>query len=107
MHYYCVMLARLTIDYFLATLGEAPWRSPHDQHCVLSTIRTTLFSNQNCELSLHDSGDLQLTYLDGDPLGIKQQVADLLATRARLGLNRVSWWGNRGLRIKFTNQYDF
>ena len=105
-HYYCVMLARMIIDYFLSLLGEAKWHGPQDWKCVLSTIRTTLFSNQNCELSLHESGDLQITYLDGDLMGIKKHVAELLKKRAKLALNRVSWWGNRGVRIKVKNQYD-
>ena len=105
-HYYCVMLARLIIDYFLSVFGEAKWHGPQDWQCVLSTIRTTLFSNQNCELSLHKSGDLQITYLDGDPMGIKKHAAELLEKRAKLALNRVSWWGNRGVRIQVKNQYN-
>ena len=59
-HYYCVMLARMTIDYFRSVLCCREWQSPEDWKCVLSTIRTSMFSNQNCELSLHDSGDLSV-----------------------------------------------
>jgi hypothetical protein len=57
----------------------------------LSTIRTSIFSNQNCELSLDDSGDLLLTYLDGDRQGIKKKLAEMLKQRKKIGLNRVSW----------------
>ena len=46
-HYYCVMLARLTIDYFLSVLCESTWQSPQEWSCTLSTIRTAIFSNQN------------------------------------------------------------
>ena len=106
-HYYCVMLARLTIDYFLSVLCEPTWQSPQDWSCTLSTIRTTIFSNQNCELTVNDSGDLQLTYLDGDPLGIKANLAKLLEKRKEIGLNKVSWWGNRAVEIRIKNQYDF
>jgi len=106
-HYYCVMLARLAIDYFRSLLCIPQWRSPEDWQCVLSTIRTTIFSNQNCELSLDDCGDLVLTYLDGDRHGIKKRVAKLMKQRKDADLNRVSWWGNRGIQIQIKNQYDF
>lgn len=106
-HYYCVMLARLTIDYFLSVLCESTWQSPQDWSCTLSTIRTAIFSNQNCELTVNDSGDLQLTYLDGDHLGIKNNLAKLLEKRKEIGLNKVSWWGNRAVEIKIKDQYDF
>lgn len=106
-HYYCIMLARLTIDYFCSVLSIPQWRTPEDWQCVLSTIRTSIFSNQNCELSLHESGDLLLTYLDGDRHGIKKKVAKLLKQRNGAGLNQVSWWGNRGVQIQIKNQYDF
>jgi hypothetical protein len=61
---------------------------------ILPTIRTSIFSNQNCELSLDDSGDLPITYLDGDPQEIKKRLAELLAKRKETGVNRVAWWGN-------------
>ena len=106
-HYYCVMLARLTIDYFKSVLCVPQWRSPEDWECVLSTIRTSIFSNQNCELSLDDSGDLLLTYLDGDRHGIKKKLAKMFKQRKDAGLNQVSWWGNRGVQIEIKNQYEF
>ncbi|MBA7697693.1 hypothetical protein ES703_106361 [subsurface metagenome] len=65
-HYYCVMASRLAIDLFLENLTETRWKSPEGWRCVLSTVRATLFSDQNCELSLDDSGDILVTYLDGD-----------------------------------------
>jgi hypothetical protein len=106
-HYYCVMLARLTIDYLKSILCVPQWRSPEDWECVLSTIRTSIFSNQNCELSLDDSGDLLLTYLDGDRHGIKKKLAKIFKQRKDAGLNQVSWWGNRGVQIEIKNQYVF
>lgn len=106
-HYYCVMLARLTIDYFKSVLYVPQWRNPEDWECVLSTIRTSIFSNQNCELSLDDSGDILLTYLDGDRHGIKKKLAKMFKQRKDAGLNHVSWWGNRGIQIEIKNQYEF
>ena len=106
-HYYCVMLARLAIDYFLSVLRESKWQSPQEWRCILSTIRTTIFSNQNCELTRNDSGDLQITYLDGDRLGIKDNLAKLLQKRKTIGLNKVAWWGNRAVEIRIKDQYEF
>ena len=105
-HYYCVMLARLTIDYFRSILCCREWQSPEDWKCVLSTIRTSMFSNQNCELSLHDSGDLLLTFLDGDRYGIKTELAKRMEQRKEAGLNKVSWWDDIGVRIAIKNQYE-
>jgi len=105
-HYYCVMLARMTIDYFRSILCCREWQSPEDWKCVLSTIRTSMFSNQNCELSRHDSGDLLLTFLDGDRYGIKKELAKRMEQRKNAGLNKVSWWGDLGVRIEVKNQYE-
>jgi len=106
-HYYCIMLARLTIDYFRSLLCVPQWHNPEDWACVLSTIRTSIFSNQNCQLSLDDSGDFLLTYLDGDRHGIKKKLAKMFKQRKDLGLNRVSWWGNRGVQVEVKDQFDF
>ncbi|MEA1991361.1 MAG: transposase [Thermodesulfobacteriota bacterium] len=106
-HYYCIMLARLTIDYFRSLLCVPQWYNPEDWACVLSTIRTSIFSNQNCQLSLDDSGDFLLTYLDGDRHGIKKKLAKMFKQRKDLGLNRVSWWGNRGVQVEVKDQFDF
>ena len=106
-HYYCVMIARLLIDYFRGVLKEPRWRMPESWESVLSTIRTSVFSNQNCELTLDDTGDLLLTYLDGDPTGVKANVRDMLERRREAGLNRVSWWGGRGVSIRIEDRYGF
>ena len=106
-HYYCVMLARIVVDYFSAVFRVPQWRTPEEFKCVLSTIRTCIFSNQNCELTLHESGDLLISFLDGDRQGIKKRLAELLLSRKEAGLNTVSWWGNRGVRVQVTDQYAF
>jgi hypothetical protein len=104
-HYYCVMLARLTIDYFRSILCCREWQTPEDWKCILSTIRTSMFSNQNCELSRHDSGDLLLTFLDGDRYGIKTELAKRMKQRKNAGLNKVSWWNGIGVRIAIKDQF--
>jgi hypothetical protein len=104
-HYYCVMIARLVVDYFRSVLCEPRWKTAQGWESVLSTIRTTIFSNQNCELSLNETGDFQLTYLDGDPLGIKTNLKKMLDQRKSSGLNSVSWWGGRGIVIKIEDRF--
>jgi hypothetical protein len=106
-HYYCVMLARLTVDYFRSLLCVPQWHSPEEWECVLSTIRTSIFSSQNCQLRLNDAGDFVLTYLDGDKHGIKRRLANLLLQGKDDGFNAVSWWGNRGVQIEVTDQFKF
>jgi len=106
-HYYCVMVARLTVDYFRSVLCVPEWRTPEEWGCVLSTIRTCIFSSQNCELSLDDSEDFVLTYLDGDRGGIKARLGEVLRERKRAGLNQVSWWGGRGVLVDVKDQFDF
>jgi len=105
-HYYSVMIARILFDYFMATFNELKFKTPEGWNSVLSTIRTSIFANQNCELSMDDSGDFLLTYLDGDPSGLKKKVASLLENRKSAGLNKVSWWAGRGLKIKIENRFD-
>lgn len=106
-HYYCVMLARLVIDYFSSVFSESKWQTAEGWDSVLSTIRTTIFSNQNCELTLDESEDLKLTYLDGDTHGIKHRLRLMLEQRKIAGLNKVSWWGNRGIKIEIKDQFNF
>jgi len=105
-HYYCIMIAKLIIDHFASLLCEKKWKTVEGHKCVLSTIRTTLFSNQNCQLSLNDDGDLLITYLDGDNWGIKNNLATLLNDLKKIGLNKVPWWGNKAVQIKITDQFE-
>lgn len=106
-HYYSVMIARLCVDYFQSVLCVPEWHTPESWDCVLSTIRTSIFSNQNCELRLNDSGDFLITYLDGDKNGIKKRLAKVMAERKKNALNKVSWWGGRGVLVDVKNQFDF
>lgn len=106
-HYYCVMLSRLCIDYARSILCISQWQTPENWKCVLSSMRTSLFSNQNCELTLNDSGDFLLTYLDGDRSGIKRKISEILQKRKEANLNKVPWWGNRGVQIEVKDQYNF
>ena len=57
-------------------------------------------------MSLNETGDFQLTYLDGDPLGIETNLKKMLDQRKTSGLNNVSWWGGRGIAIKIEDRFD-
>jgi hypothetical protein len=105
-HYYCVMLARLAVDYFLSAFRIKELRTPEDWRCVISTLRTTVFASQSCTVSVQGSGDLLITYLNGDRTGIKQRLQKLLDDRADLGMNKVPWWGNRGVRIAVKDEFS-
>ena len=100
------MISRTVIDYFCSVFRAPQWTSPEGWESVLSTIRTTVFSNQNCELSITDDGDLELCYLDGDPLGIKEHLSQVLKRRKAAGLNRVSWWGGRGVQVRVEDRFQ-
>lgn len=103
-HYYCVMASRLAVDLFLNNLAEAQWKSPEGWRCVLSTIRATLFCDQNCELSIDDSGDLLITYLDGDANGIKEKLKHMFERFDGLDYWQVPWWNNRAIKINIKDQ---
>ena len=103
-HYYCVMASRLAIDFFLENIAEERWKSPEGWRCVLSTVRATLFSDQNCKLTLDDSGDLLITYLDGDSHGIKKRLKHMFERLNELDYWRVPWWNNRAIRINVEDQ---
>jgi hypothetical protein len=56
---------------------------------------------------MNDSGDLLLTYLDGDRSGIKRKISEILKKRKEANLNVVPWWGNRGIQVEVKDQYKF
>lgn len=103
-HYYCIMAAKLAVDLFLENLAETSWKSPEGWRCVLSTVRASLFCDQNCELTLDDSEDLLITYLDGDVQGIKKRLKSMFNRLNELENWQVPWWNNRSIRINVENQ---
>ncbi|MBT9439796.1 MAG: hypothetical protein GAS50_11490 [Desulfobacterales bacterium] len=47
-----------------------------------------------------------MTFLDGDRYGIKTELAKRMEQRKKAGLNKVSWWGDIGVRIEIKDQYE-
>ena len=68
-------------------------------------MRNLLFEKRNCTLELDSSGTFILTLLDTHGNDLEQQVAAMLNDRMKQGKNKVLWWGNRGLILRFNNQY--
>ena len=46
-----------------------------------------------------------LKLLDTNGNDLERRVATMLDERMDQGLNKVLWWGNRGLMLRFDDQY--
>ena len=103
-NFYCVQVARLAYENFLQSLDEKFVRDSAGYKKTLSTFRYLLFGRHNCQLRLRDK-DLELTYLDMSRGELQSALEGLLTRRTKRGLNRVAWWGGRGLRVNFVNQF--
>jgi hypothetical protein len=103
-NFYCVQVARLTYENFLASLDERLVRDPAGCKKTLATFRHLLFASHNCQIRLRGK-DLELTFLDMGRGDLQGAIESLLSRRAERGLNRVAWWGGRGLRLRFIDQY--
>jgi len=104
LHYYCVMAARLAVDLFLKHFITPRWTTPEGWLCVLSTIRTTLFSSQNCNIRIDETGGFVIKYLDGDPFGIKNRLKTVMQDKYELDHWQVPWWNKRKMKIEVIDQ---
>jgi hypothetical protein len=102
-NFYCVQVARLTYENFLQSLDERFVRDSAGYKKTLSTFRYLLFGRHNCQLRVRGE-NLELTYLDMSRGELQSALEGLLAKRAQRGLNRVAWWGGRGLHVNFVDQ---
>jgi len=103
-NFYCVQVARLAYENFLQSLDERFVRDSAGYKRTLSTFRYLLFGRHNCKI--RQRGDhLELTYLDMGQGELQSAISRLLQSRSERGLNRVTWWGGIGLKVKFENQY--
>lgn len=103
--FYCGMVARLTYEYFLKELGGEHYRHPDGNKTTLHKMRNLLFEKRNFTLEQDPDDSLVLTILDTSGNDLELRTADMLAERMDQGKNKVLWWGNRGLVLKFNNQY--
>lgn len=103
--FYCVMIARLTYEYFLKELGGEHYRHEDGNKTTLYTMRNLLFEKHNFTLEQDSNGNFILTLLDTNGNDLGQSLATLLDVRMSHGKNKVLWWGNRGLILRFNDQY--
>ena len=103
--FYCVMVARLTYEYFLKELGGEHYRHKDGNKTTLNTMRNLLFDKRNFTLEQDSNGNFVLTLLDTNGNDLEQRVAAMLDERMTRGENKVLWWGNGGLILRFDDQY--
>ena len=103
--FYCAMIARLTYEYFLKELGGEHFRHQDGNKTTLKRMRNLLFEKRNFTLEQDSDDNFVLTILDTSGNDLEQRVASMLAERMEQGKNKVLWWGNRGLVLRFNNQY--
>lgn len=103
-NFYCVQVARLAYENFLQSLDERYVRDSAGAKKTLSTFRRLLFGRQNCQVRARGN-DLELTFVDVDRGDLQSAILRLIERRTARGLHRVRWWGGRGLRVIFTDQY--
>lgn len=103
--FYCVMVARLTYEYFLKSLGGEYYRHNDGNKTTLQTMRSLLFEKRNFSMEQNSDGNFVLTLLDSNGNELERKVAGMLDRRMQKGQNKVLWWGNRGLILRFDDQY--
>ena len=103
--FYCAMVARLTYEYFLKELGGEHFRRQDGNKTTLQKMRNLFFEKRNFTLEQNSDNNFVLTILDTSGNDLEQRVAAMLAERMEQGKNKVLWWGNRGIVLKFKNQY--
>ncbi len=103
--FYCVMIARLAYEYFLKELGGGHYCKEDGNKTTLQTMRCLLFEKRNFTMEVNSSGDFILTLLDSAGNDLENQVAQMLDKMMDTGRNKVLWWNNRGIRLRFENQY--
>ncbi len=103
--FYCVMIARLTYEHFLKSMEGTHYRNTDGNKTTLNTMRNLLFEKRNFTLGLNSEGNFIVTLLDTDGNDLERRAAGMLEERMRRGLNKVLWWGNRGVVLRFRNQY--
>jgi len=105
--FYCVMVARLTYEYFLKELGGEHYRHEDGNKTTLQNMRNLLFEKRNFTLEQDSNDNFILTLLDNNGDGLERRVAAMLEQRMKQGKNKVLWWGNRGLTLHIDNQYKY
>ena len=103
--FYCTLVSRLSYEYFLKELGGEYYHQQNGNKTTLQKMRNLFFEKRNFTLEQASDDNFVMTILDGGGNDLEQSVATLLNQRMENGKNKVLWWGNRGLILRFKNQY--
>ena len=104
--FYCTLVSRLSYEYFLKELGGEYYHQQNGNKTTLQKMRNLFFEKRNFTLEQTSDDNFVMTVLDGGGNDLEQSVAELLNQRMENGKNKVLWWGNRGLILRFKNQYS-
>jgi transposase len=102
--FFCVLVARLTYEYFLKELGGEHYRH-EDGNKTLQNMRNFLFEKRNFTLEQDSNDNFILTLLDNNGNGLERRVASMLEERMKQDRNKVLWWDSRGLTLRFDDHY--
>jgi hypothetical protein len=102
---YCIMVARLAYENFLKEVGGEHYRHQDGNKTTLQSMRNLFFEKRNFTLHQGSDDNLVVTILDSSGNEFEQRTADMLRQRMAQGKNKVLWWGNRGILLRFKNQY--
>ena len=102
---YCIMVARLAYENFLKELGGEHYRHQDGNKTTLLSMRNLFFEKRNFTLHQDSDTNLVITILDSSGNEFEHRAADMLSQRMAQGRNKVLWWGNRGVVLRFKNQY--
>jgi len=103
--FYCVMVARLAYEYFLKVLGGEHYRHQDGNKTTLQGMRCLLFEKRNFTLEQDSNSNFVLTLLDTNGNDLERNVSEILDERMEQGKNKVLWWGNRAIVLRFDDQY--
>jgi len=103
--FYCIMVARLTYEYFLKELGGEYYHHQDGNKTTLQSMRNLFFEKRNYTLHQDSDNNLVVTILDSNGNKLEKRAAEMLSERLVQGKNKVLWWGNRGVVLKFKDQY--
>ncbi len=103
-NFYCIMAARLAFEYFMRELGDKYYQKQDGSKYTLGTMRQMLFEKQNCTFKQDSNGDLELIFLDLQDKELQEALKKMYEDLSKNGKNKVLWWGNRSLKIKFKSQ---
>ena len=99
------MIARLAYEHFLKKLGGKQYCQNNGNRTNLATMRNLLFEKRNFTLAQNSKGNFVMTMLDTNEGELERSVSLLLKEQMETGSNKVLWWKNRGIDLKFKNQF--